>query len=152
MTTYDVLVAAHVVGAVSWVGGNTLLQISGSRVAKRNNPAELEGFVSDLNYLTPRWFIPVSLWTVVFGIAATIDGPWSFGDPWISAGLTMFVISFLIGIAYLAPNSEKLAEIGENEGVASAAYTAQLGKILFASRIELALLWIIVLVMVLKPG
>jgi len=152
MTTYDVLVAAHVVGAVSWVGGNTLLQITGTRVAKRHNPDELEGFVGDLNYLTPRWFIPVSLWTVVFGIAATIEGPWGFGDPWISAGLTMFVISFLIGAAYLGPNSEKLAKIGESEGVASEAYTTQLGKILFASRIELVLLWVIVIVMVLKPG
>lgn len=152
MTTYDFLVAGHVVGAMSWVGGNTLLQIKGSRVNNRRNADELSGFVDDLIYLTPRWFIPISLLTVVFGIAAVLEGPWSFGDPWVSTGLTMFVISFLIGIAYLAPTSEKLAAIGENEGVASDAYSVQLGKFLFASQIELALLWITVLVMVLKPG
>lgn len=152
MTTYDVLVAAHVVGAVSWVGGNTLLQITGSRVIKRQNSDEMEGFVSDINWLAPRWFIPVSLWTVAFGIAAAIDGPWSFGDFWITAGLTMFIISFLLGAAYVGPNTEKLAKIGETEGVASGPYLAQLGKILFAARVELALLWLTVLVMVIKPG
>lgn len=152
MTTYDLLVAAHVVGAVSWVGGNTLLQITGSRVSKRQVPEEMEGFISDINYLTPRWFIPVSLWTIAFGIGATVEGPWSFGDFWITAGMTMFVISFLLGATYISPNSEKLAEIGESEGVASAPYMAQLGKILLAARIELVLLWLTVLVMVIKPG
>jgi hypothetical protein len=152
MTTYDALVAAHVVGAVSWVGGNTYIQISGTRIIKRNKPDELGGFVGDLDYLAPRWFIPISLWTVVFGLAATIDGPWKFSDPWIDAGLTMFIISFLIGIAYLAPQTAKLMTIGETEGIGSPAYSEKVSKVLLASRIELALLWLTVLVMVTKPG
>jgi hypothetical protein len=152
MTTYDAIVAAHVVGAVSWVGGNTYIQISGTRIIKRNKSDELEGFVGDLDYLAPRWFIPISLWTVAFGIAAAIDGPWKFSDPWIDAGLTMFIISFLIGIAFLAPQTAQLVEIGETDGISSPPYTEKLGKILLASRIELALLWLTVLVMVLKPG
>ena len=152
MTTYDALVAAHVIGAVSWVGGNTYIQISGTRIIKRNNADELAGFTADLDYLAPRWFIPISLWTVVFGIAAVSDAPWKFSDPWVDAGLTMFIISFLIGIAYLKPQTEKLIEIGESEGMSSQPYTAKLGNILTASRIELALLWLTVLVMVIKPG
>jgi hypothetical protein len=152
MTTYDAIVAAHVIGAVSWVGGNTYIQISGTRIVKRNNPDELVGFTGDLDYLAPRWFIPISLWTVIFGIAAAADGPWKFSDPWIDAGLTMFVISFLIGIAYLKPQTEKLIAIGESDGISSPPYTAKVGQILTASRIELAFLWLTVLVMVLKPG
>lgn len=152
MTTYDLIVAGHVVGAVSWVGGNTYIQLSASRIINRHNGFELQGFASDLTWLAPRWFIPISLWTVAFGIAAAIDGPWSFGDPWISAGLTMFIISFLIGVAFLSPQTEKLEKIGENDGVDSQAYEDKLKKIVFASRIELVLLWATVLVMVLKPG
>jgi hypothetical protein len=152
MTGYDWIVAAHVVGAVAWVGGNTFVQLHGTRAIKRNNSDELTGFVEDLVYLTPRFFIPIGLWTVAWGIAAVLDGPWSFSDPWVSAGMTMFIISFLIGITYLGPKTEKLAGIGESEGVGSPSYTELLGKILVASRVELVLLWLTVIVMVVKPG
>jgi hypothetical protein len=152
MTGYDLLVAAHVAGAIGWVGGNTYLQIAGRRILNRHKADEMQGFVGDLAWLGPRWFIPVSLWTIIFGVAAAIDGPWGFGDPWISAGLTMFVISFLIGATYLGPQTEKLVVIGEEQGVDSPAYTEKIGKILFASRIELILLWVIVFMMVTKPG
>jgi hypothetical protein len=64
----------------------------------------------------------------------------------------MFIISFLIGITFLAPQTAKLVAIGESDGISSPPYTEKLSKILFASRIELALLWLTVLVMVMKPG
>ncbi len=152
MTAYELLVAGHVAGAICWVGSDTYLQISSHRIVARENADEIGGFVSDLVFLGPRWLIPVSLLTVVFGVGAVLDGPWSFGDPWVSAGLTMFVISFLIGLLYLTPGLDKLDGIGKAEGTGSAAFATQLGKILLASRIEMVLLWATVLVMVLKPG
>ena len=66
--------------------------------------------------LTPRFFIPVSLATVAFGDRRRDRGLVSFGDSWITAGLTMFVISFLIGMAYLGPQSERSTKLGESDG------------------------------------
>lgn len=152
MTTLELLVFAHVAGAIGWVGGDTFIQLLGTRTIKRGTGAEIQSFVGNLVYLTPRWFIPVSIWTVAFGIATVLKADLSFGDAWVSAGLTMFVISFLIGIIYLGPQSERIEKIGESEGPDSEVYSANVGKLLLASRIELVLLWLTVFVMVVKPG
>jgi uncharacterized membrane protein len=152
MTTYEWIVAGHVVGAVAWVGSGTFAQVLGQRVINRGDGEEIRQYFADVAALAPKWFIPVSLWTVVFGIAAAIDGPWKFSAPWINIGLTMFVISFLIGVIYLGPHSEKLAGIAESDGADSPAFAAKLKQFLTVARFELALLWLTVLVMVVKPG
>jgi uncharacterized membrane protein len=152
MTLLEFFVFAHVAGAVGWVGGNTVIQLQANRTINQGTGAEIQSFVQSLNYLTPRWFIPVGIWTVAFGIAAAIEASYSFGDFWITAGLTMFVVSFLIGMVYLGPQSERVEKLGESEGPDSAAYAESVKKLVFASRIELALLWLTVFVMVVKPG
>ncbi|MGH2958904.1 MAG: hypothetical protein ACRDKE_04820 [Solirubrobacterales bacterium] len=152
MTLLELLVFAHIAGAIGWVGGDTFIQLQGTRIVNRGTGAEIQSFVESIVYLTPRWFIPVSIWTVAFGIASAIEASFSFGDFWITAGLTMFVISFLIGLIYLGPQSERIKTIGESDGPDSAPYAANVKKLIFASRIELVLLWLTVFVMVVKPG
>lgn len=152
MTLLELFVFAHVAGAIGWVGGNTIIQLQGTRTVNNGTGAEIQSFVESLLYLTPRWFIPIGIWTVAFGIAAAVEASYPFGDFWISAGLTMFVISFLIGMLYLGPQSERVEKLGEGEGTDSAAYAEAVKKLIFGSRIELALLWVTVFVMVVKPG
>jgi len=152
MIVYDVYVTIHVAGAITWVGGNTITQINGRRIVARKNEAETENFIKDLVWLTPRFFIPISLLTVAFGVICVLKGPWSFSDPWVSAGLTMFIISFLIGIGILGPTTEKIAKISEAGGQGSDEYDSKLSIVLRASAIELAFLWATVVVMVMKPG
>ncbi|MBI2690889.1 MAG: hypothetical protein HYX29_02940 [Solirubrobacterales bacterium] len=52
---------------------------------------------------------------------------------------------------YLGPQTERVAKIGESDGPDSAAYGANVKKLLLASGIELTLLWPTVFVMVSKP-
>jgi hypothetical protein len=152
MTLLELLVFLHIAGAICWVGSGSFTQLYGVRTIGQGRGPEIQSFIGTLVWLTPRWFIPVSIWTVAFGIAAAIEGSFAFGDAWVSAGLTMFVISFLIGMLYLGPQTERIAAIGESDGPDSAAYGANVKKLLFASRIELTLLWLTVFVMVVKPG
>lgn len=152
MTAYDIYVFIHIAGAVTWVGGNTITQLNGRRIVGRGNPVEVQGFIKDLVWLTPRFFIPISLTTVAFGIIAVLKGPWEFSDPWVSAGMTMFIVSFLIGIGYLGPQTAKLDKLTEAGEAESPAYTKIVSAILVAAAIELALLWATVFVMVVKPG
>src|SRR6476659_6632726 len=108
MTLLELFVFGHVAGAIGWVGSNTFVQLLGTRTINSGSGDEVQSFVESIVFLTPRWFIPVSLWTVAFGIASAIEGSYSFGDFWITAGLTMFVISFLIGLIYLGLQSERI--------------------------------------------
>ncbi|MBJ7458817.1 MAG: DUF2269 family protein [Thermoleophilaceae bacterium] len=152
MSFLELLVFAHLAAAIAWVGGNTVIQLFGSRTINRGSPDEIQSFVGTLVWLTPRFFIPVSLATVGFGIAAALEASYSFGEPWISAGLTMFIVSFLIGIAYLGPQSERITKLGESEGTEAPAYAEGVKKLMFASRVELILLWVTVFLMVIRPG
>lgn len=152
MTTLDLLVFAHVAGAIAWVGSGTVLQVLGARVLKSGGGEEKQRFIGDVVYLSTRWFIPIGLFTVAFGIATALDASYSFGDFWITAGLTMFVVSFLVGALYLGPQSERIAKIGESEGVESAAYAINIKRLMVVSRAELFLLWATVFVMVVRPG
>ena len=155
MTGYDLLVTGHVAGAIGWVGSGTFVQILGTKKvsAEKEKPEELQVFMSDLGWISPRWFIPVSLWTVLFGILVVLDGHWSLkNSPFIGIGLAMFIVSFLIGVLFLGPQSEKIAKLGESEGPSSATYQQKVKKLILVSRFELALLWLTVAVMVIKPG
>lgn len=151
MTTYEILLFAHLLGAIGWVGSNILLQLFAVRLLGHGSGADLQTFFAMIDYLSTRWFIPVSLWTVVFGIATAVEIDVSFGDLWITLGLTMFAISFLIGLLYLAPQSKRVHAIGEDEGPESDNYRAGIRKMIFASRIELLLLFTVVFVMVVRP-
>jgi hypothetical protein len=152
MSLLELLVFLHVAGAICWVGSGSFTQVYAVRALGHGSGSEVQSFIGTIVWLTPRWFIPVSVWTVAFGVAAAIKGSFEFSDPWITAGLTMFIISFLIGITYLGPQSERIEKIGESEGPDSATYSANVKKLLLASRIELVLLWLTVFVMVVKPG
>lgn len=152
MDIYEFYLLFHIVGAICWVGADTYLFITSRRVLARGSGTELRGFMADISYLGPRFFIPVSLLTVVFGALAVVEGPWGFDQPWVSAGLTMFVLSFLMGAGYIKPRVEKLDEMGEAGAVDSPEYRDLVDKVLRVSRIEFVLLWAIVVLMVIKPG
>ena len=53
---------------------------------------------------------------------------------------------------HLGPQSERIKTIGESDGPDSSVYAANVKKLIFASRVELVLLWLTVFVMVVKPG
>lgn len=152
MDTYEIFLLFHIVGAISWVGADTYLFMSSRRVLARYESAEVKGFMSDISYLGPRFFIPVSLITVVFGVLTAIEGDLDFGEPWISAGLGMFVLSFILGSGFLKPRADKLDAMGDNADVNDPEYRKLVDQMLLISRVELVFLWAIVVLMVIKPG
>lgn len=149
----DLYLALHVIGAVAWVGASTLFHITGRRVIAANNEQSLRQFFADGDYFSTRYFIPVSLLTVVMGIVLVLDVPYiEFSDPFVSAGLTMFIISFAMGAGYLGPQTGKLLKRLDAGEFGSPDVQARVKQVLMVSSIELLLLWATVVVMVVKPG
>lgn len=145
--------ALHVVGAVAWVGAATLFHITARRVAKAGNEQSLRQFLVDGDFFATRYFIPVSLLTVAMGVALVLAGDaFEFSDPFVSAGLTMFVISFIIGAGYLGPQTGRLLARIDQGAFGTTEVNSKFGQMLMVSSIELLLLWATVVVMVVKPG
>jgi hypothetical protein len=98
-------------------------------------------------------FTPAALLLLGLGIWMVILEPaWTFGQFWILAAIAMFAYSFLVGAIYLGPQSAKLKRTYERDGAESVEASDILKRLFLASRIELALLILIVFDMVLKPG
>jgi uncharacterized membrane protein len=152
-TRYQWLLAFHILCAVVWVGGNVVLQTFAIRAQRRRDtdPNYLVTLAGDIEWWGTRVLIPTSLILLGLGFWMVDEGNWSLGDFWVSFGLGVWVFSFLVGSMYLTPITNRYKRVAAEEGATSASASALMDKLFFASRIELALLVLVVLDMAIKP-
>jgi uncharacterized membrane protein len=150
ITTYQVYLSVHVLAAVVWVGGAVAVQVFAIRATRSNDNGYLVAITKDIEWLGTRIFIPASLLLVVFGFLLMSEGDVDY-QFWVVFGLAVWVASFLTGSAYLGPESGRISKAFEAEGPDSAEGHTRLRRIFTISRIELALLILVVLAMALKP-
>lgn len=151
MTLYELFVVLHVFCAIAWVGGATYDLVIGRRIFA-------DGGVETRTWLTGFWdwvgahyFIPVSLGTVIFGVAAVLEGPWLFSDPFVSIGLGVFILLLINGLAFLEPQSKKIKAESDEFGADSPQVTQRVTRLLNISMFEVGVLYALVLVMIVKP-
>jgi len=109
MSIYELLLFVHVLGASAWVGANilgTLLYELAMRAGDRRWVVRL-GELDDR--LAPILYIPAASLVLLAGIGLVLDGPWSFGDGWVVAGLVLLFAAFAIGLGFFMPLAKKLA-------------------------------------------
>jgi len=148
---YQVLVFIHIVCAIIWVGGAFFSQILALQVRRSDDPMELPRLGRRLEFMGGRVFLPAAVVLFVAGVLMVIQA-WSFGQLWVGASTALWVLSAVIGAAYLGPNSVKVAELFEREGPTSVTALARMDRILLVSRLELVSFAVIVAMMVFKPG
>ncbi|HEY1330160.1 MAG TPA: DUF2269 family protein [Actinomycetota bacterium] len=150
-TLYSWLLFLHILMAITWVGGAIALQVLGTRIDRTGDPQRVYDTAVDFEFVGTRVFMPASLILLGLGIWMVIIGPWSFHQFWVAIALGMFAYSFVSGAFYIGPTLGKVKRAWEQEGAASREVPVLVRRIFLASRIELALLILIVADMVLKP-
>lgn len=152
MDLYEFLKSLHVVTAVIWVGGAMTIHILAIRALASNEVGRIRTFLVDVELLGKRVFTPASVVVLVLGIWMVADAEaWAFGDAWIILGLIAIVASALTGSLFLGPQSGKIAQALTGPSVSDEA-RARMRTLLIVSRIELVVLFLIVVDMVVKPG
>lgn len=151
MSYYEILLFLHIGGAIIWLGSAFFIQTLFYRAKTTGNFALIQGVSAQTPWLAQRVFIPTSLAMVVLGVLLTIEGPWTFDMLWIVVGLVAYAVTFAVGIGVIEPEGKKL-------GAASAAHPPTHPEVAWRSRrmdalmkLDLALLWIVVLDMTVKP-
>jgi uncharacterized membrane protein len=152
MTWYELFLWLHVMGAVAWVGGGLLIQAFALRIVASNDAHRMAGFSRDVEWVGLRLFMPSSLVLILTAVGLMLNGNWSWGEPFVSAGLAVWVVSFLAGMGFLGPESGRIAKAIETDGPASPDAQRRIARILAYSRFELVLLLIVVFMMVVKLG
>lgn len=152
MDAYRVLLFFHVGSAVLWVGGALMLTFLGLRISRAGTPQQVLDFSKHVEFFGLRYFMPLSVITLVFGIWMATDDRWSFDMWWLRLGVIGFLITFFTGAGFLGPQSGKLAKLVAEKGIESAEAQAKLAQVLMVARLDSLVLFLIVADMTLKPG
>lgn len=151
-TWFGIFKIVHVGFAVFWVGGGLLLTALALRAERSDDPNEIAHIARQATFAGEKLFAPAGGIVLAMGIAMVINSPEiGFGDAWVIIGLVGFAISFVTGIAVLAPRAKRIVELTDTVGAASPQTQAAIREILLISRVDIAVLVIVVFDMLMKP-
>jgi uncharacterized membrane protein len=151
MTWYTFFKSLHVMTAVVWVGGATIVQAYAFRIIRTGDGRRQADFAKDTEVVGMRVFSPASAILFLSAIGMMTNAHWSWGQNWVVFGLIAFGLSFALGIGFLGPESGRIGKLIEAEGPDSPAVKARIRRILAFSRAELVVLLTVIWNMVVKP-
>jgi uncharacterized membrane protein len=152
---YNISVFLHVSAVVVGFGATFALAV-GFPLALRLDARHLP-YVHQLSLaINQRVGGPAVLVILATGIFQTIDGPWSFGDFWISATILLLIALGALQGAYFMPTDRRLAGQAERELGASGAlsddYQRQAQREGMIGALAGVLILAAIFLMVTKPG
>jgi uncharacterized membrane protein len=151
VTTYTVLLTVHVIAAVLWVGGGTMLHVFGTLAMKSGDRARMNQYCIDSAWIGPRMFAPLSLTLLVMGFLLVNEVNYDQSALWIILAEIGWVISFLIGILYYPRSDKARVAVIEAEGLEGAGFLANYRQMMRISQIELLILLLVIVDMTIKP-
>jgi uncharacterized membrane protein len=151
MTLYELLLALHIVAAIIWLGAGFLVAVLVFGAERAGDRMKEASHHQDVAWLAPRLFIPASLATLLLGIAVTAEGSWDFDQLWIVLALAGWAVSFGLGFFYFRPEGERIGELVERHGPDYPEVDRRIRRLNVVDRVQVAILFLVVLDMVLKP-
>ncbi|HVS86538.1 MAG TPA: DUF2269 family protein [Gaiellaceae bacterium] len=141
----------HVVVAVFWVGGGLLITVLGLRASSSDDPNEIVTLARWAGFVGEKMFAPAGLVVFAMGIAMMINTDWGWGKFWIDAGLVGYLATFVTGVAFLSPQSKRIAALAAEKGPTAPETLAAIQRILLIARVDVSVLVLVVADMVVKP-
>lgn len=148
---YALFRLVHVVVAVLWVGGGLTITLLALRAERSGEPEELATIARQAAFVGERVFAPAGGVVFLMGIAMMLHTNWGWGKFWVVAGLIGYVLTFVTGVAFLSPQSKRVAALLEKKGAAAAETQAAIQRILLVARVDVGVLLLVVADMVTKP-
>ena len=147
---YEWLLAIHILMAVVWVGGAITGQILVSRM-RNEDGARMVKTAADLEWIGMHVYFPASLILLAAGVLMVIEGQWGFTTPWVLIGLIGLGVTVVTGMAFLGPQIKKIHALIEEKGPDDLGVQAQMSRLFVLSRVDLAVLILVVIDMAVKP-
>ena len=151
VNTYSVLKTVHVLLAITWVGGGTILVTLIARARRATDYDRLATLIQEIGFVGPRIFAPAGGLLVITGIWMVQNAgvPWKL---WVILGLVGWGATFVTGNFFLSPQGKKLEASLAEEGPEGPRSVALMGTLLNVARVDVLVLTLVVIDMVIKPG
>lgn len=150
-TWYFVFKMLHVGASVTWVGGGLFITICAVLAELANDDDQLLQIGHWAETVAGRLFPVMSFVVLGFGIAMTSNADIGYDQFWLIFGLVAWALSAATGILFLGPESKRLNRAAAAHGPKSPEVQARLRRILLVVRVDVALMFLIVFDMVVKP-
>jgi uncharacterized membrane protein len=148
---YTVFKMFHVGAAVIWVGGGIFITICALLAEIANDDDQLLAIGHWAEVVAGRLFPIMSFVVLGFGIGMLENVSLGWDQFWIVFGLIAWALSAATGIFFLGPEAKRLNAVAAEHGPKSPQAQARLRRILLVARVDVAILFVIVLDMVAKP-
>jgi len=113
---YDWLLLLHILAAMFWLGGITVVGAFAVRILRTREPGATAAFLGSLRVLGPIVLAPAPVILLGMGIWMVAER-WDFGQTWITIAFALFAAAFLIGAAHqsrAAIAAERAAKEGDD--------------------------------------
>ncbi len=151
MTLYELLLFVHVLAAAAWVGGVVFFGFVLEVALRLDDRSLLLRLIAYDDRLAPIYYIPAIVLLLAAGVGLVLDGPWSFGDGWVIAGIALLLGAFALGILFFLPTAKRLRAAVDTAGVESPEVRERLASYRVLTWIDAAILVAAVFVMTVKP-
>ena len=150
--TYTILKTFHVLFAVIWVGGGLAINVLGTRAARSDDGPRMATFAREAEWMGTHIYVPSSLLLLLTGIFTVLKGHIGFTTLWVILGLAGIGVTIITGSTFLGPISKRVSELIGSRGLDDPEAKRLLARLIAVSRIDLVVLFLVVVDMVLKPG
>ncbi|HEU5206990.1 MAG TPA: DUF2269 family protein [Gaiellaceae bacterium] len=151
MTSYELWLFLHISAAMVWIGGATVAQVFGVLAQRSGDPAQSAVFGRSMGFIGPKIFMPASIAVLVTGVLLTEDGNWEWSESFIWLGIVLWAAVSLVAFAFLTRAMGRVGARMAAEGP-SPELGAEVRKLVLLARVLILVLFVIVFVMIVKPG
>jgi uncharacterized membrane protein len=151
MTLYELWLFLHISAAMVWIGGATVAQIFGILAQRSGDPAQSAGFGRSMGFIGPKIFAPAAIAVLLTGVLLTEDGNWEWSETFIWIGIVLWAAVSFVAFAFLTRAMGRVGARLAAEGP-SPELGAEVKKLVLLGRVLVLVLFLIVFVMVVKPG
>jgi uncharacterized membrane protein len=148
---YFVFKMLHVGAAVIWVGGGVFIAICAILAELANDDDQLLVIGRLADQVASKVFPIMSFVVLGFGFGMTSNANIPFDQFWLIFGLAAWALSAATGIFFLTPETKRLTKAMAARGPKDAEVQSRLRRILLVLRFDVALMFLIVFDMVVKP-
>ena len=148
---YATLLFLHILCAIIWVGGGITLHLYALQ-AMKGDTTEKINFMKHAEMIGKKVFAPASGVLLVLGVWMVLADPrWGLTDTWVLIGFAGIIVSAGLGSAVIGPSAGKMAALLQEKGAEDPEVVALSKKIMLLSRVDIAILIVVVWDMAYKP-